>query len=268
MQNSDDTIKRFLIYFNADRKPTSAERLKESTKMIAMLRQRDRMFLKDGILYWKVIDPHMGELNQFVVPKVLQEQILDMLNNQAGHQGIERTTNLIRSRFFWTGMFKDVEDFCKTCKRCNVAKMPSPRISVPMSHLQATRPNEILAKDFTMLKPASDGRELVLVITDVFSKFTAAIPTRNQTAATTAKVLVTSWFMLYGVSERIHSDQGRNFESELISHLCDLYNIKKSRTTPYHPQGNGQCERFNRTPPYSHTEAKTTMAKLLTGSAT
>lgn len=72
------------------------------------------------------------------------------------------------------------------------------------------------------------------MLTDVFTKYTLA-------------VLVVEWFCKFGVPGRIHSDQGRNFESSLIQQLCHLYGVEKSRMTPYHPAGNGQCKRFNRT---------------------
>ena len=58
-------------------------------------------------------------------------------------------------------------------------------------------------------------------MTDVFAKFTQAVPTRNQEAVTVAKVLVHEWFQRYGVPELIHSDQGRDFESRLMKELCD-----------------------------------------------
>ena len=50
----------------------------------------------------------------------------------------------------------------------------------------------------------------------------------------------------YGFPEKL-SDQGRNFESQLISELCKLAKVEKVHTTPYHPMMNGQCERFNST---------------------
>jgi len=139
-------------------------------------------------------------------------------------------------RYYWTGVFTNVEEFCKTCERCNTGKMPLPRVKVLMSQLLASTPNEVVAIDFTLLEKSSDGRKYVLVLTNVFSKFTIAVSARNQTASVTAKVLVREWFMRYDVQGRLHSDQGRNFENELIAELCKLYNIKKSRTTPYHPR--------------------------------
>ena len=114
------------------------------------------------------------------------------------------------------------------------------KIHAPVKSFLATLPLEVVHVDFTILEPISDGQENVLVVTDVFTKFTQAFPTHDQKAYTTAKILLREWFMKYTVPERLHSDQGRNFESEVIAELCKLYGVKKTHTTPHHPQGNAQ----------------------------
>ena len=53
-------------------------------------------------------------------------------------------------------------------------------------------------------------------------------------------------FSIFGVPSIIHSDQGCNFESTLFRATLDAFGIEKSRTTAYHPQGDGMVERMNR----------------------
>ena len=66
-----------------------------------------------------------------------------------------------------------------------------------------------------------------------------------QTTLATAKLLWNNFIVHYGFLTKIISDQGCNFDSELIANLCQVAGVQKLRTSPYHPQTNGQCEQFN-----------------------
>ena len=81
----------------------------------------------------------------------------------------------------------------------------------------------------------------------MFSKWVEAFPLRVTDSETLAKVLVDEIVCRYGVPQCLHSDQGTNFNSEVITSLCTQLGIEQTRTTAYHPQANGQVERFNRT---------------------
>ncbi|KAK9980488.1 hypothetical protein ABG768_000093 [Culter alburnus] len=100
--------------------------------------------------------------------------------------------------------------------------------------------------DFLSLEPDHSNTKNILVITDHFTKYAVAIPTQNQTARTVAKCLWENFLVHYGFPEKLHSDQGPDFESHTIKELCHVAGIHKIRTTPYHPRGN-PVERFNRT---------------------
>lgn len=50
----------------------------------------------------------------------------------------------------------------------------------------------------------------------------------------------------HGVPEKILTDQGRNFESDLMKKVFEVMGIEKLRTSAYHPKTDGQVERFNR----------------------
>ena len=68
---------------------------------------------------------------------------------------------------------------------------------------------------------------------DAFSNFTVAVVTSCQQSKTVAKALVDEWF--------------KSFNNNIIHHLCKIYGVQQSTTTPYNPCGNPKCERFNQT---------------------
>lgn len=187
---------------------------------------------------------------QLIVPREIRKEILHELHAGAvgGHLGEEKTLGCLKERFYWPGHFTDVRNWCKTCAACATRKTLPTRGRAPLKNIQVGYPMQVVAVDILGPLPESNsGNAYLLVASDYFTRWVEIYAIPNQEALTVAKKLVDEFFCRFSAPEQLHSDQGRQFESDLIKHICDLLQIKKTRTTPYHPQCDGLVERFNRT---------------------
>ena len=209
------------------------------------LRQKSNLIIRDNLLF-RQRELEDKVIHQLVLPKQYRRIALKGCHDSIGHLGRDRTVEFLRERYYWPGMVKQAINHVATCVRC-IKRKTLPNQKAALVNIQTTQPMELVCIDFVTIETSNGNYENVLVVTDHFTKYAQAYPTKSQSAIATAKTLYEQFFVHYGFPAKLHSDQGRYFESQVIKCLGDLVGIQKSRTTPYHPMGNGLVERFNRT---------------------
>lgn len=245
-QLEDMTLSRVMYYVQRRRRPSRRERFKESVSVTRYLKHWDRLAFNNGVLHRILRDQKTkAKCFQYVVPDSLKIEVLKGLHDGAGHQAQFRSLSL--TRFFWPNLDRDVRDYVRHCQRCIVSKTVEPEGRAPLESITSTRPLELLCIDFWSAEDSRNKSVDVLVISDHFTRMAQAFTCKDQTAKQMARVLWDRYFCVYGFPERIHSDQGANFGSGLVSALLRVSGVRKSHTTPYHPMRNGSVEWFNRT---------------------
>ena len=211
----------------------------------ALIRLKKQLLLKQGVLYRRVTPSDAKPRLQLILPPSQRNKAIEGCHDQVGHLGQDRVLELLRDRFYWQGMYIDVASYLNSCPRC--LRRKSQADQAPLLNIEVNQPLELVHLDYLKIEPSKGNVENVLIITDHFTRYAQAFPSKTQTALATAKLLWNNFIPHYGFPEKIITDQGRNFESELIDNLCQVAGVKKLCTSPYHPQTNGQCECFNST---------------------
>jgi len=161
--------------------------------------------------------------------------------HKQAHAGVQRVISKLQLQWYWPKMGRDVRLRVKQCEICQASKHGRLPGEAGQRRLYTGRPWHVVAVDLVgPLTPRSNS--WILVLTNHFTRWADAPAIPDALAPTVARVLDQHVFGYFGLPEQIHSDQGAQFQSQLLSDLCRLWGVNQSRTTPYHPQGNRVVE--------------------------
>ncbi len=166
----------------------------------------------------------------------------------SGHLGYKKTLEKIFQKFYWFGVREDVRIYIASCEICGANSLPNHHPRAPLGDMRVGAPLDRLSTDMLGPLPLTPrGNRYIMVVTDHFSKWVELAATPDQTVQTCAQIILNEVIARFGCPLSLHSDQGRNYESSLFAELCNLLEIRKTRTSPRNPKCNGQAERFNKT---------------------
>ena len=170
-QQKDPILELVYKQVTVGKKPKTSAIAKIKSKAVRKyLLQFDRLTLIKGVLHWLYINNNV-EYHQLILPIKYQAQVLNLLHDGQGHQGLERTLALCQERFYWNTMFQDVTNYVKTCPQCQMAKGDYTDPKTKLGTIIANNPMDLLCIDFTKVDPLKSGKENILVLTGAFTKF-------------------------------------------------------------------------------------------------
>ncbi|KAI0993448.1 hypothetical protein K3495_g14736, partial [Podosphaera aphanis] len=165
----------------------------------------------------------------------------------SGHPGREKTFELVSREYFWPHMRKYVTQYVRNCHTCQRSK--------PSNHAKfgvlrplpiAEQPWQEVSMDFVTGLPKSEDFDAIMVVVDRLTKMRHLIPCTTTTSSSdVAKLYLRNIWKLHGLPTHITSDRGTQFTAKFWKELCKYLKIEARMSTAFHPETDGQTERFN-----------------------
>ena len=247
-QLNDPKLRPVMGWLESKRTPSSQELYIESPFTKKLWENRNMLVLRNGVLYYEWIDVVHNRF-LFVVPSSCKDEVMRFCHDlkSSGHMGIDKSIQKTKQSFYWPGMGKDIRLYVQSCNLCNRYKKftTSPKAKQRLYHAGA--PMERVHLDILGPFQRTERDNLyVLVIIDQFSKWPECVALSDSTAEEVALAFLVNVVAYFGCPLKVHTDQGSNFDGNVFRAFCHLLEIAKTRTTPYHPESNAQCETKNR----------------------
>lgn len=214
----------------------------ESVRRQAKTATDSEFSLEDGLLLYagRLVVPNVGDL---------QTRLIQEAHNQVStaHPGRDKTYRLLRPRYYWPKMQRDIERFVRNCQPCRRAHVPRDKTPGFLHPLPIPAyPWQHVTMDFKSMPKDKFGYDAVLVVIDRLSKQAISVPChKTVTAEQLAQLYITHVYRYYGAPESVVSDRGPQFVSRFWGEFCRILGVKLKLSTAFHPQTDGQTEIMN-----------------------
>jgi len=250
MQRKDHNLSLIINYLKNGELPDQSSKARETVILASDYE------IGNGKLLYHLFVPgshrqRKNVMKQLAVPRCLIDEIFFACHDDvtAGHLGVYEMYNKIQDRFYWKGIYSDVEFWCKSCVDCATKKTPKNRPKAALNPLPAVSgPFDRIAVDVLgPFPPTYNSNKYILVFSDYLTRWPEVVAVNSVDAETTANAFVEKIVCRHSAPHVLLSDNGKNFRSILMQEICKLMNTKNTFTTAYHPETDGLVERFNGT---------------------
>jgi Integrase zinc binding domain/Integrase core domain len=201
---------------------------------------------EDGLLQRFCHGKRGTVIAQWVVPLSLRALLLELAHDDvsAAHAGIASTMSRLFEKYYWIGMSSDAKQYVTSCIICQRRKASpcaqAKQIPAPPRRLWQRMTVDLLDCGITTQR----GNRYIIAFVETVSGYCFLFALPSKTAEVVAESFAKVIYEV-GAVEELGSDNGGEFSNELMQHMCQAFNIKKTFSSSYHPQGNGQVERLN-----------------------
>lgn len=209
LQLQDPDIADLIIKLDKNQHPQWPEISTQSGIVKTLWRQWDRLKMINGVLHREWKENETKQYYQLVVPDSKRNEIISLYHDipTAAHLGIDKTVEKLQQNFYWPGLKQSVAEFIQSCEACAIHKKSQAQ-RMPMGQFIVGEPMERVAMDILGPLPITKrGNRYVLVVADLFTKWTQAVPIPDQEAKTVARSLVNEFICKFGTPLQLYTDQ-------------------------------------------------------------
>ena len=251
-QAADDCISPVIqLLLTGNTPPTGFNFRQYPEESRILLSQWDTLVIENGILYRRFCHPDGAtQYLQLVLPAALRQPYCQRLHANLGHVGQTKSSLAFASRAYFPGWKTYLRLLVRNCTVCNLSVRASNSAKqAPLQPMQEFRPMAVLHVDLVGPLPSGKtsrghtGFQYIMTVVDSATRYLWLVPLRRKTSDAVAAAIFEEVISQTTIPDALHTDRGTEFTNQVLQHLCKRLNISHFRTSAYHPECDGKCER-------------------------